>query len=32
VAEPMGRTRAFGAFSCRRYHDEIVAEQPDLLD
>jgi ribulose-5-phosphate 4-epimerase/fuculose-1-phosphate aldolase len=32
VAEPLGRHRAFGGFSFRPYHDEIVAEQPDLLD
>ncbi len=32
VAEPLGRTRAFGGFSFRPYYDEIVAEQPDLLD
>ena len=32
VAEPLGRSRAFGGFSFRPYYDEIVAEQPDLLD
>jgi ribulose-5-phosphate 4-epimerase/fuculose-1-phosphate aldolase len=32
VAEPLGRTRAFGGFSFRPYYDVIVAEQPDLLD
>jgi len=32
VAEPIGRTRAYGGFSFRPYYDEIVAEQPDLLD
>jgi len=32
VAEPLGRHRAFGGFSFRPYYDEIVAEQPDLLD
>jgi ribulose-5-phosphate 4-epimerase/fuculose-1-phosphate aldolase len=32
VAEPLGRERAFGGFSFRPYFDEIVAEQPDLLD
>ena len=32
VAEPLGRSRAFGGFSFRPYFDEIVAEQPDLLD
>ncbi len=32
VAEPIGRARAFGGFSFRPYWDEIVAEQPDLLD
>jgi len=31
VAEPIGRTRAYGGFSFRPYYDEIVAEQPDLL-
>ena len=31
VAEPLGRTRAFGGFSFRPYYEEIVAEQPDLL-
>jgi hypothetical protein len=29
VAEPLGRSRAFGGFSFRPYYDEIVAEQPD---
>ena len=32
VAEPLGRSRAFGGFSFRPYYDVIVAEQPDLLD
>jgi ribulose-5-phosphate 4-epimerase/fuculose-1-phosphate aldolase len=32
VAAPMGRSRAFGGFSFRPYWEEIVAEQPDLLD
>jgi ribulose-5-phosphate 4-epimerase/fuculose-1-phosphate aldolase len=32
VAAPLGRARAFGGFSFRPYWDEIVAEQPDLLD
>jgi ribulose-5-phosphate 4-epimerase/fuculose-1-phosphate aldolase len=32
VAEPLGRSRAFAGFSFRPYYDEIVAEQPDLLD
>jgi ribulose-5-phosphate 4-epimerase/fuculose-1-phosphate aldolase len=32
VAAPLGRSRAFGGFSFRPYYDEIVAEQPDLLD
>jgi ribulose-5-phosphate 4-epimerase/fuculose-1-phosphate aldolase len=32
VAEPLGRPGAFGGFSFRPYFDEIVAEQPDLLD
>jgi ribulose-5-phosphate 4-epimerase/fuculose-1-phosphate aldolase len=32
VAEPLGRERAYGGFSFRPYYDEIVAEQPDLLD
>uniref|UniRef100_UPI002602F1C2 class II aldolase/adducin family protein n=1 Tax=Trebonia sp. TaxID=2767075 RepID=UPI002602F1C2 len=32
VAEPIGRARAFGGFSFRPYWDEVVAEQPDLLD
>ena len=32
VAEPLGRTRAFGGFSFRPYYDVIVAEHPDLLD
>ena len=32
VAGPLGRSRAFGGFSFRPYYDEIVAEQPDLLD
>jgi ribulose-5-phosphate 4-epimerase/fuculose-1-phosphate aldolase len=32
VAEPLGRTRAFGGFSFRPYYEEIVAQQPDLLD
>jgi len=32
VAEPLGRERAFGGFSFRPYYDEILAEQPDLLD
>jgi ribulose-5-phosphate 4-epimerase/fuculose-1-phosphate aldolase len=32
VAEPLGRSRAYGGFSFRPYYDEIVAEQPDLLD
>jgi ribulose-5-phosphate 4-epimerase/fuculose-1-phosphate aldolase len=32
VAEPLGRSRAFGGFSFRPYFEEIVAEQPDLLD
>jgi ribulose-5-phosphate 4-epimerase/fuculose-1-phosphate aldolase len=32
VAAPLGRTRAFAGFSFRPYWDEIVAEQPDLLD
>ena len=32
VAEPLGRPGAFGGFSFRPHYDEIVAEQPDLLD
>jgi ribulose-5-phosphate 4-epimerase/fuculose-1-phosphate aldolase len=32
VAAPLGRERAFGGFSFRPYWDDIVAEQPDLLD
>jgi ribulose-5-phosphate 4-epimerase/fuculose-1-phosphate aldolase len=32
VAEPLGRQRGFGGFSFRPYWEEIVAEQPDLLD
>jgi ribulose-5-phosphate 4-epimerase/fuculose-1-phosphate aldolase len=32
VAEPLGQHRSFGGFSFRPYYDEIVAEQPDLLD
>jgi len=32
VAAPLGRQRAFGGFSFRPYWDEIVVEQPDLLD
>ena len=32
IAEPLGRERAYGGFSFRPYYDEIVTEQPDLLD
>jgi ribulose-5-phosphate 4-epimerase/fuculose-1-phosphate aldolase len=32
VAAPLGRQRAFGGFSFRPYWDDIVADQPDLLD
>jgi len=32
VAEPLGRSRAFGGFSFSPYFEEIVTEQPDLLD
>jgi ribulose-5-phosphate 4-epimerase/fuculose-1-phosphate aldolase len=32
IAEPMGRTGIRGGFSFRPYFQEIVAEQPDLLD
>ena len=32
IAEPLGRERAYGGFSFRPYYDEIVAEQPDLLE
>jgi ribulose-5-phosphate 4-epimerase/fuculose-1-phosphate aldolase len=32
VAAPMGRSRDRGGFSFRPYFEEIVAEQPDVLD
>jgi ribulose-5-phosphate 4-epimerase/fuculose-1-phosphate aldolase len=32
IAAPMGKSRARGGFSFRPYFEEIVAEQPDLLD
>jgi hypothetical protein len=32
VAAPMGRSRARGGFSFRPYFEEVVADQPDLLD
>jgi ribulose-5-phosphate 4-epimerase/fuculose-1-phosphate aldolase len=32
VAAPMGRARKFGGYSFRPYFEEIVADQPDLLD
>ncbi len=32
IAAPLGRERAYGGFSFRPYYDEIVTEQPDLLD
>ncbi len=32
VAEPLGRSRAFGGFSFTPYWDLIAAEQPDLFD
>jgi ribulose-5-phosphate 4-epimerase/fuculose-1-phosphate aldolase len=32
VAAPLGRDRGFGGFSFRPYFDEIVTEQPDLLE
>jgi ribulose-5-phosphate 4-epimerase/fuculose-1-phosphate aldolase len=32
VAAPLGASRARGGFSFRPYFEEVVAEQPDLLD
>jgi ribulose-5-phosphate 4-epimerase/fuculose-1-phosphate aldolase len=32
IAEPLGQDRNFGGFSFRPYYDEIITEQPDLLD
>jgi ribulose-5-phosphate 4-epimerase/fuculose-1-phosphate aldolase len=32
VAQPLGKHRAFEGFSFRPYYEEIVAEQPDVLD
>ena len=32
IAAPMGKSRARGGFSFRPYFEEVVAEQPDLLD